>query len=451
MSSSSTSDKQLSSRLPALALSRIVASGKFPLDDTASTWKDVQQALSHPKYVPLTVQRLLIKIRHIFLTNNPPSFQDAVIISECVRLIDDQVAKLDAANPAAITLVSIISTTSLSVSSTQSASSINQRKTPRSELLRVRKQLHSVDSAVRQLPQEIWQEIFSHLGMMAVFNLRDPLYIVGQVCQTWRNASRRCPRLWSRLYVSVSQASNLPHGVSRLRTVLERSCSVPLDFVFARSRVQQDDEREVSTQLLFLLMEHSARWRSVEFMGVTFAEALLLGNVRGRITKLRSVKLEVSFEPVEFERKDMVSAFQLAPELSHVNLRGILLDQLLDPCAKLRHLRVEYYRDAREEQSYRKYSLSDVLRAYPQLTNLTLQCSSSLDVVTWPVPPPHSTPRTVHTSLTSLSIADGDSIFTSSHTHINQPPLLHILPPLPVIKPRMRERSLTHAAQPHNL
>ncbi|KAF9005721.1 hypothetical protein BDZ89DRAFT_1049056 [Hymenopellis radicata] len=204
-------------------------------------------------------------------------------------------------------------------------------------------------------------------------------------------------------------------GMSPLRTVLERSCKVPIDFTFRCGRSLRDEERKLrtNTQVLSLLMQYSSRWRHVKFIGISLAEALLLRDVHGRIPLLRSVKLHLCLDSVESERTDMVSAFEIAPELSHVNLNGIPLGHvLLDPRAKqnLRYLRVNHSAAADSRFSCRTPTLSDVLCAYPKLTNITHRRCSFLDDVPWPASPPLDTPRTVYTNITSLSVADGDSI-----------------------------------------
>ncbi|KAF9006370.1 hypothetical protein BDZ89DRAFT_571038 [Hymenopellis radicata] len=168
------------------------------------------------------------------------------------------------------------------------------------------------------------------------------------------------------------------------------------------SRSLRHEDREVP--LLYLLMEHSSRWRHAEFMDMTLAEVLILGNVRGRITQLRTVRLDVHWE--EDERTDIVSAFEVAPELSHVDLGGLSLDQVLLDKQNLQYLQVKHGAFSEE---YPIYSLSNIIRASPKLTEITLYRSPFLDVV-WAAPPPSSTPRSVYTNLTSLSVVEGESI-----------------------------------------
>ncbi|KAF9012915.1 hypothetical protein BDZ89DRAFT_474740 [Hymenopellis radicata] len=320
MSSSSTSNNQLSSTPSASPPSRVVVSENPSPDDTASTSKDIQQALLLPTCLPPNLRRLLITIQHLLRTNDAPSSQDSVIISECVSLIDDHVAELDATMALASTATPHISTAPLRMPSKQSAS-IEEQNTQPADLQHLREQVQSVNSPIRLVPQEIWQLIFvaarSDWQWVTVFDGQDPAYIVGQVCQKWRRASIRCPQLWSQLVIPAYPSLALLPCVSHLRTVLERSCTIPLTFFF---KGRGDVEPEVPTQLLSVLMEYSSRWRSAEFVGMTFAQALLLGNVRGRIPHLQAMSINLCLEDVGDERRDVVSAFEIAPELSHVGV-----------------------------------------------------------------------------------------------------------------------------------
>ncbi|KAF9000790.1 hypothetical protein BDZ89DRAFT_1050802 [Hymenopellis radicata] len=404
----SSSNNQLSSTPTASAASHIFASESAALDDTASVSKDVHQPLLFAKCLPMTISRL-------FRTNDSPSFQDAVFVSEGTSLLDNLIVQLDTAIADTSAVSSIISLTA------QCTSIIEKQTAQRRDLQRLREQVRSVSSTVRQLPPEIWQQIFLFVPQssddgMDVFDRRDPVYRIGQVCQKWRRISHHCPRLWSRFLISGEQASNSSYGLSPLRMVLERSCKVPLDFAFTCGRSLRNEERKVRTnsQLLSLLMQHSSRWRHVEFMGMSLAEALLLGDVHGRIPLLRSVKLDLCLDSVGSERRDMVSAFEIAPELSHVDLCSIPLGHvLLDPCAKqnLRYLRVNHSAATDSRFSCHTPTVSDVLRKYPKLTNLIHRRQSwFFDVVTWPAPPPLHTARAVYTNITSLSVAECGSI-----------------------------------------
>ncbi|KAF8889480.1 hypothetical protein CPB85DRAFT_1441340, partial [Mucidula mucida] len=280
----------------------------------------------------MSSRRLLVAIQHLLLTNDSPSSQDSVIVSECVRLIDDQVAKLYAANPTALTLASIaiprISTPPFFVSSTRSPF-LDQQITPRSELLRVRERVQSVASAVRRLPAELWQEVFVFLGntQIDVFNPRDPVYLPGQVCLKWRSMSQSCSRLWSDIYIDVTPQMALDPSsyLSRLHEVVKRSGNFSLDFVLDCSEQGKQDQegQELRVALLVILMQCSFKWRIAHFCCITFSDALVLEDIRGRVPRLESLILEVdgkgvgteAHERAELEYTNIVSAFQIAPNL----------------------------------------------------------------------------------------------------------------------------------------
>ncbi|KAF9012909.1 hypothetical protein BDZ89DRAFT_1046915 [Hymenopellis radicata] len=325
MSSKTISDNQLSSTPTTMAASRIVARNNASLHDTVSN-----------------LSRLLC-------TNDSPSSQDAVFVSEWTRLLDNSIVQLDAAIADASAVSSLISPAA-------QCTSIDTQKTQRADLQHLRARVQSVNSVVRQLPPEIWQQ-------------RDPVYIIGRVCQKWRRISHHYPRLWSRFYVDGTQVSNL----SRALVAVEIR------------RIHRPD----------------------------FPGGAAPQECPWQIPHLQSVGLGLYVEDIGSERADMVTAFEIAPELSHVNLNGIPLGQvLLDPCAKqnLRYLRVNHSAAADSRFSCRTPTLSNVLCAYPKLTNVTHRRCSFLDDVPWPASPPLDTPRTVYTNITSLSVADGDSI-----------------------------------------
>ncbi|KAF9000794.1 hypothetical protein BDZ89DRAFT_694257 [Hymenopellis radicata] len=423
MSSSSSSDIQLFSRPPAPAPSSIVASG--------NSTPFIQQPLSLPTCLPSNIQGLLITIKHLLHTNHPPSPQDSVVISEVIRLIDDQVARLDTAMALPSTALPHISTRPFRMPWHQSASR-DEQKTQRADVRRLRAQIQSLNSTVRRLPPEIWQEVFlfvrNHEAEVDVFSLLDPVYMVGQVCQLWRRVSQSCPRLWSRFLVSSTKLLKLSWCVSRLRMVLERSGSLPLDFTFSYrpGGRRYSDTREAPAELLTLLMQYSSQWRSAEFITITFAEALLLENVRGRVPEIHSVLLSLNREKFEPEQTNMISAFEIAPKLSQVVLGTLPLGHvLLDSGVKqqLQCLRIKHYEGSDLMYSHGTPSLSAILHDYPNLTTVRISFDTvgEFRILAWPTPPPPSAPRCVYPKLTSLAVAEGECL-----NHISLPNLVDL-------------------------
>ncbi|KAF9006368.1 hypothetical protein BDZ89DRAFT_571010 [Hymenopellis radicata] len=419
---SSSSDNQLFSRPPAPAPSSIVASG--------NSTPFIQQPLSLPTCLPSNIQGPIITIQHLLHTNHPPSPQDSVVISEVIRLIDDQVARLDTAMALPSTALPHISTRPFRVPWHQSASR-DEQKTQRADVRRLRAQIQSLNSTVRRLPPEIWQEVFlfvrNHEAEVDVFSLLDPVYMVGQVCQLWRRLSQSCPRLWSRFLVSSTKLLKLSWCVSRLRMVLERTGSVPLDFTFSYRRGgRYSDTREAPVELLTLLMQYSSQWRSAEFRAITFAEALLLENVRGRVPEIRSVQLSLDREEFEPEQTDMISAFEIAPKLSQVVLGTLPLGHvLLDSGAKqlLQYLRLEHHERSDLVYAHGTPSLSAILHDYPNLTavRISFEAVRESRVLARPTPPPPSAPRSVYPKLTSLAVSEVECL-----NHISLPNLVDL-------------------------
>ncbi|KAF9012918.1 hypothetical protein BDZ89DRAFT_474811 [Hymenopellis radicata] len=421
MSSSSSSDIQLFSGPPAPAPSSIVASG--------NSTPFIQQPLSLSTCLPSNIQGLLITIKHLLHTNHPPSPQDSVVISEVIRLIDDQVARLDTAMALPSTALPHISTRPFRMPWHQSASR-DEQKTQRADVRRLRAQIQSLNSTVRRLPPEIWQEVFlfvrNHEAEVDVFSLLDPVYMVGQVCQLWRRVSQSCPRLWSRFLVSSTKLLKLSWCVSRLRMVLERTGSVPLDFTFSYRRGgRYSDTREAPVELLTLLMQYSSQWRSAEFRAITFAEALLLENVRGQVPEIRSVRLSLIREEFEPEQTNMISAFEIAPKLSQVVLGTLPLGHvLLDSGVKqqLQYLRLEHHERSDPMYSHGTPSLSAILHDYPNLTTVHISFEARESrVLARPTPPPPSATRSVYLKLTTLAVSEVEYL-----NHISLPNLVDL-------------------------
>ncbi len=224
------------------------------------------------------------------------------------------------------------------------------------------------------MPPEIWEEVFlfvrAHNTRLDVFDPRDPVHIIGQVCQQWRRASHFYPWLWSSILVVVPILRDISvRTVCRLREVLERSRRLPLDFVFRCNYAFSED-------LLSILMQTSSRWRSAEFSAITTDNALLLQSVRGSVPQLESLTLHL--ERGGFESRDKISAFEIAPKLTRVGLCYVRLKQVvLEPSVKqnIRHLRIGSY----PNKSTHRPSFLRVLRDFNNLTNVDFYSRSELD------------------------------------------------------------------------
>ncbi|KAF8906141.1 hypothetical protein CPB85DRAFT_1563484 [Mucidula mucida] len=402
----STSDDQLSSSPKGLLPSRtVIASGNFPPgSSTASTWKDVEQALSIPICLPSAVQPLLAILQDLLLTNNPPSSQDFTVVSECVCLLDDLIAKSDAA-------IALTFTPYDQIPGKQTALR-NEQKTKRAKLQHLRKRVDSVISVIRRLPQEIWQEIFffvcssDHNGNLNVFHLRDPLYVVNQVCRTWRTTSHHHPRLWSQIVIETSRVRSRRESLLRLGMVLERARSVPLDFKF----FSRSESPGLSVALLSLLTEYSHQWRSAEVHWLTPNEARPLELIRGRVPELQELNVSFTRGGEDVKPTDLISAFQSAPKLLQVGLHHFPLDQvLLDASVKqnLQCLAITYPDKEEDTDLVPVPSLFEIISGYPSLKALRLSRSWKSDAGAWPAP---CAPRTVYAGLRSLRAVEGDSL-----------------------------------------
>ncbi|KAF8914796.1 hypothetical protein CPB85DRAFT_1296995 [Mucidula mucida] len=256
-------------------------------------------------------------------------------------------------------------------------------------------------------------------GKVNVFNLRDPLYIVSQVCRTWRTASHRHARLWSQIVIKTSKVRlQAPRdGVLRLQKVLERARSAPLDFTF----YSNSETTRLSIALLSLLTEYSQQWRSVAVRWLTPKEARPLELVCGRVPELQTVTLSFTRGGKDVKPTDLISAFQFAPKLSQVALHDFPLGQVsLDSSVKqnLQSLNLTY--PCGEEDMANGFSLSKFLCEYPSLKKFYLFRCRESTARAWPTPCGGAS-RTIYAGLTSVCAVEGGSL-----NRISLPSLVHL-------------------------
>ncbi|KAF9021039.1 hypothetical protein BDZ89DRAFT_1116160 [Hymenopellis radicata] len=377
--------------------------------------KDAHPGLALPKSLPTNLSRLL-------RSNYPPTSQDAVVIWRWICLLDNWLTRLDVAIAQSLTL--IMSTSCDKHRQTRASEgrqktrrlSFDKLKKQRADVRRLRAQIQSLNSTVRRLPPEIWQEVFLCVLGGARIYVSDPpgpVYVLGQVCQMWRDASRSCPQLWSRPCISVMPRLSLVASshVSRLREVLKRSGDLSLDFRFE----QWSSDHEQCTALLTLLMQHSSKWKRVKFSQLTFTDVLVLEGIRGRVPRLESVKLDLVAESDEPERTEMLSAFEIVPKLSCIALCNLSLGHVLFNSRTKKNIEYLAVRHSVDEEdlmfSCSTPALSEIVRGYPNLASFTVCCIDQRlgphSHVNLPTLPPSAAPRFVHTNLRYLAVVGG--------------------------------------------
>ncbi|KAK0215074.1 hypothetical protein IW262DRAFT_1404892 [Armillaria fumosa] len=221
-------------------------------------------------------------------------------------------------------------------------------------------------SPIRHLPAEILIEIFRwmcadcnaynpyHLSRFSVFEINQGPWLLSHVCGSWRNilVTTVCSDLWSRFVLEVPDKMvkevDCGQDVLRVRTAmkydmvalfgcaLKRSDERSLDFSFRyfmfyerwEYRGEDEDEEnedEVMSYCLDLLVRCSKRWRS--------AELVLPGNllqdicsVRGKVDKLEEVYLCCWERDPPLQNID---GFEIAPVLRTIYLTNVHPDAVI--------------------------------------------------------------------------------------------------------------------------
>ncbi|EJD39310.1 hypothetical protein AURDEDRAFT_171698 [Auricularia subglabra TFB-10046 SS5] len=85
---------------------------------------------------------------------------------------------------------------------------------------------------------------------------------IAAVCRTWRHVALDTPRLWTQISVGVRRGSTkLSMDPCVVRTMLERSGSMPLDIFVNLHDAEMEDVLELWDDIFAQLLDVSARWR----------------------------------------------------------------------------------------------------------------------------------------------------------------------------------------------
>jgi hypothetical protein len=150
----------------------------------------------------------------------------------------------------------------------------------RDELSRFVEDHRALLSGVRQLPQEIVQEIFLSClpnDRNAVMSASEAPVLLGRICKSWRQISLSTPQLWSSLHIPIPDPTYLmEHGRGKLlergaavKAWLERSGSCPLSLsvISESTEIPQVQGESLFAARYFLLavIDFSKRWKAVDF------------------------------------------------------------------------------------------------------------------------------------------------------------------------------------------
>lgn len=213
----------------------------------------------------------------------------------------------------------------------------------RSRLLEARSELQKVDDAIarlnghraaiqafadehaamlsplRRFPNEILSEVALQCldgplesGRYTTLNTKDILWVLGQVCRSWRNAILSFPRVWSFIRITDEdiQPSNVKYAITEL---LRRSKDAPL---FLEARVSDD---QASTFIIKALVRHSSRWCEATIR-LPSDQLPHLNSVKGRLPALVNLTLLVDIDDDDAGPRPRfdLDAFKVAPALRSV-------------------------------------------------------------------------------------------------------------------------------------
>ncbi len=211
-------------------------------------------------------------------------------------------------------------------------------------LMSLKHDYKTVLSPIRRIPSEITMEIlrraWKHNGSgpptvgrrlygFNVFAIREGPWHLGQVCSSWRNVIETlCPELWAHMSIEIPYpckpkvSLKADAALEVLRIILERSRNHPLDFHLVYNypySMEEDGIAQAMERCFYMMVVHSKRWRAVEMVLDPYILPQL-SLIRGKIDGLRDVFIHC---PDEDPEPGNISAFEVAPKLERLDLRGM--------------------------------------------------------------------------------------------------------------------------------
>ncbi|KAF8996575.1 hypothetical protein BDZ89DRAFT_1148954 [Hymenopellis radicata] len=197
------------------------------------------------------------------------------------------------------------------------------------DLRNLQSQFDATTSLVRSIPPEVLQEIFSAYLQLtsetSVFDITEGPWVLCRVCRKWSAVMYSCSALWTVSVISISvwKAHRLRDPMALLKCFLERTGSTR-DIRFSTTVPSQfPNVRPVIKKLLSTLISISPQWRDVKFSLFSFKSLAPLSAIRGRLQRLRSLRLV--FRPGELDPETRVTFFDTALELEELQFAGLEL------------------------------------------------------------------------------------------------------------------------------
>ncbi|KAJ7596577.1 hypothetical protein C8J56DRAFT_290973 [Mycena floridula] len=252
----------------------------------------------------------------------------------------------------------------------------------RSEVQQIIKDLETIISPIRRIPNELLCDIFSlAAGELDVFDEENLAYVLIQVCTHWRTVAISCTELWAQMQFLTSQSNRPDDFLLRMaQTALDRAGParlIDLQLIQCRPSLQSN--------LLKLLLSRATSWRSVMFQGWGLSALGLLTTARDKWDNLESLAFEFCvFKPFLWRE-----AFRRCPRLHKVNGPLELLQSLIIPWGQITECEVDNIYSADYVDLIRKADRLTVFRTSPETDH------------SWPA---NGGPPVEHSSLRLLSV-----------------------------------------------
>ncbi|KAF8146490.1 hypothetical protein K438DRAFT_1944552 [Mycena galopus ATCC 62051] len=212
----------------------------------------------------------------------------------------------------------------------------------------IQQKIQSITYPVLSLPFEVISDIF--IQCLPDLQHADPIFkfspqklpiplLLSQICKAWKDVVLDTPKLWAIFRICV-EFWPTDHGLGsrRLAKWVERAGSSPLSFVLERIQPHFDTPKSPS-QILGPILALSTRWQTV---GLRLPRRDLItdqfrSGLHGKLPTLE----ELHISPVGSD-ETVITAFELAPSLRSVFLRGLSPTLILLPWNQLTHFSGEW-------------------------------------------------------------------------------------------------------------
>ncbi|KAF8961889.1 hypothetical protein BDZ97DRAFT_1921004 [Flammula alnicola] len=179
---------------------------------------------------------------------------------------------------------------------------------------------------IHRFPPEISSDIFQLCipHEMSSDSRRAPVTL-SSVCQKWRQIAHTTPQLWTTVFLSVGQHSNL--SVPRwAQEWIDRSGQLPLSIgLFIES---EPNYYTVNRDVIAVINRCSSRWRDLIYRGPFYSLSYLVGDSQGA-SQLQTLKLQVYTYDSDSARRFKLGDFKPTPttlEITKLDLKSVVIE-----------------------------------------------------------------------------------------------------------------------------